>query len=255
MAKKANHFWIEPDALAQKGYDYCSDRAQWLWFKVMLLLHNSERYGHLTRDGKAVTDEQAARRLRLDVEEWIVLRDELLDFGLLKRTGDGILYAPELIAQAEWRAKGAKRQNDFQKRKRGDKSGETNGEYNDEYNADITPDITPNSRPNFKLQKPSSFPNGKKEGGGKPPPADFDSANLSAEQKTEAKLDELQAKYPDRDVRRLRLVYLDRCTETGKSPKWQIFERSYLQNEEFEPMAAEVGGGGYTNPRTGKELK
>lgn len=105
MAKKANHFWIEPDDLARKGIDYCSLAAQGLWLKVMRLLHASERYGHLTRDGKPVTDEQAARRCGIVVSEWIALRDELFEFDLLKRSADGIIYSPGLIRQEDDRRK------------------------------------------------------------------------------------------------------------------------------------------------------
>lgn len=272
MAKKANHFWIEPDELSRKGIDFCSLEAQGLWLKVMRLLHASDRYGYLSRDGKAVSDEQAARRCGLDVQTWLSLVTELTDFDLLKRSNDGILFSPELIAQAEWRSAGAKRQKDFQDKKRGEKY---NGTNNGQYNADITPDITPNSQPNFKPLKPSSFPNGKKEGGGsantrvKPPPAADSSfqnrqwIELTAEEKqmeTEDFLTHLQKLYPKQNVRKIGKKLKGWCEEKQKDfclerlKGWVFGEGSNLSESEFSELFGNETEG-YKNPLTGRDLK
>lgn len=170
MAKKPEHFWIDATKLAAQGIDFCSLEAQGLWLKVMRLLHGSERYGHLTRDGKAVSDDQAARRCGIDVEKWIILRDELLEFELLKRSADGVLFSPELIAQAEWRAKNAKRQKTFQDNKRRQKKAQSNEKYNGQYNGYITPDITEESR--VTLNSNTTISSNEENSGGKPPTAE-----------------------------------------------------------------------------------
>lgn len=257
MANKAKHFWIEPDALSQKGFDYISERAQWLWFRVMLLLHNSERYGHFTRDGKSVTDEQAARRLRLDVQEWIALRDELLDFGLLKETGDGILYSPELVAQAEWRAKEAKRQKDFQKKKKAESNTSNNGSTNEPNNGYITDIITDNSQGNFKPKKPSSFSNEKKEGGGtrtraespptaaKSPDSKKDTRQWMELTETEKQMSleeflvHLQIRFEKKNVRAIAKKLKDFCDKNGvdfqfeRLKGWVYGEGKTITEEEF----------------------
>lgn len=263
MAKKATHFWIEPDDLARKGMDYCSLEAQGLWLKVMRLLHASERYGHLTRDGKPVSDLQAARRCGVDVQKWIALRDELLEFDLLRLSADGILYSPELVAQAEWRAKSAKRQKDFQKRRRGQKQAETNNEYNDEYNADITPDITPLSQPNSKLKKPSFSSDEKKEGGGgrtpahangKPPPAAVsENSNrqwleLTPEEAAMSQTDfaaHLQTLFPTKQVRAVGKKLKRWCADNGKAfcrerlKGWMAGEHEPLDDEFLKAIGAD----------------
>ena len=211
----------------------------------MRLLHDSERYGYLSRDGRPVSDEQAARRCGLDLQSWAALVAELVEFDLLKRSADGILFSPELVAQAEWRTANAKRQKNFQDKKRGKTDGKNNGEYNGEYNADITTDITPESQPNFKrLKQPISSSNEKEIGGGggrngKPPPTAPTSSLKGTKSKTKQRLEELQAKYPDVNVEHVREKYLAYCSTSRKEPKWQIFEE-WLRTE-YEPMELPAG--------------
>lgn len=253
MAKKANHFWIEPDELARKGIDFCSLEAQGLWLKVMRLLHASERYGYLSRDGKAVSDEQAARRCGLDVQAWLSLVAELVEFDLLKRSGDGILFSPELVAQAEWRASGARRQKTFQDKKKRERY---NGKYNGQYNDDITPDITPESRSNFKFKNTLS-PEGEKSGGGKPPPAAGSSQqNYCGSENLAEYLARKQAEFPQHNVAEIYEDFSEKCG-SERYPKlrntWRFFDRWLAEQDlEFEPAAR---NGSYKNPHTGKEMK
>ncbi len=257
MAKKPEHFWIEPAVLAQRGIDFCSLETKGLWLTVMCLLHASERYGHLTRDGKPVSDEHAARRCGIGVEKWTALRDELLEFGLLKRSADGILFSPELVAQAEWRTGNAKRQKEFQDRKRRERTEKNNGEYNSEYNGYITPDITPNSHPNFKPEKPSSFSNEKKEGGGKPPAADYSQQNFCGSESLVEYLDRKQLEFPQHDVRAVYVDFYDKCG-SDRYPKlrntWRAFDR-WISDQDVELGPLEQSEAGYQNPMSGKKLK
>lgn len=256
MGKKAQHFWIEPDNLSRKGMDFCSLEAQGLWLKVMCLLHASERYGYLSRDGKPVSDEQAARRCGLDVQKWVSLVSELLEFDLLRRSADRILYSPELVAQAEWRAGDAKRQRDFQKRKREEtakKNEKYNNDNNDEYNADITPDITAISRPNFK-SKNTTISSNEENSGGKPPPQTAANSNSQAESDEEY-LARKQFEYPELDVQAIYLDFVDKCG-SAQYPRLKNTRRQFDKWLEDEDKPISVGtNNGYVNPVTGKSLK
>ncbi len=254
MANKAKHFWIEPDELARKGLDFCSLAAQGLWLKVMRLMHDSERYGHLCRDGKAVTDEQLARRCGVDVQALLPLLGELTDFDLLKRTADGILFSPELVAQAEWRSKEAKRQKDFQDKqrelKRQKSSPSTNIATNDSYNGYITPELTDDSQPNFKLLKPSSSSNEKEEGGGKarapvregnPPPS---AAAIPENETLTDYLLRKQLEFPHFNVQKIYDEFVLLCG-SEKYPKMKNSKRQFdkwleEQDVEFEQPKTEI---------------
>ncbi len=40
----------------------CCLAAQGLWLRMLFVAHNSQRYGYLEADGKAIPDEQLSRR-------------------------------------------------------------------------------------------------------------------------------------------------------------------------------------------------
>ena len=70
---------------------------------------------------------------------------------------------------------------------------------------------------------------------GEPPPtATAESFPPKEAKAKEARLDDLQGKYPHANVRKVRGKYLDYCQKNGKDPKWQVFE-DWLKNE-YEPM-------------------
>lgn len=249
MANKAKHFWIEPDELARKGLDFCSLAAQGLWLKVMRLMHDSERYGYLSRDGKAISDEQLARRCGVDQMTWLTLAGELTDFNLLKRTADGILFSPELVAQEEWRSKEAKRKADQRNRGRG-----LSQECPAESPAQCPADVPDKSGTNSKLLKPSSFSNEKKEGGGTRPPEEnppptapsFDSKRQWMELTETEKgmtLDDfmthLQIRFEKKNVRAIAKKLKKFCDDNGKEFKferlkgWVYGEGKAITEEEF----------------------
>lgn len=251
MAKKANHFWIEPDELSRKGIDFCSLEAQGLWLKVMRLLHASERYGYLSRDGKPVSDEQTARRCGIDFQKWTALVAELVEFDLLKRSNDGILFSPELVAQAEWRSSQAKRQKTFQDNKR-KTNAQSNGKTNGEYNGYITTD----SPPNFKHK--SNLSSERKITGGKEQPTAAGSQNFCGTESLEDYLARKQSEFPHFKVSDIYKDFSDKCG-SAKYPNLKntsgAFDR-WIESQEVEFSPASNGNGGaYTNPSTGKTLK
>lgn len=237
MAKKPEHFWIEPNKLSEKGIDFCTLAAQGLWLKMMRLLHASERYGYLSRDGKSVPDEQIARRCGIDHQEWIVLMAELFDFDLLRRSNDRIIFSPELVTQAEWRIKNAKRQKNFQDNKRKKKvsqNGEnSNSQYNGEYNGYITPEVTDNYHDNFKPL--NTLSSNEEKSGGKPPTA-ADSSKLDIQGGETGKdyLERKQQEFPNKPVLEIYRRFVSLCG----SEKYQNLRNTrrafdkWLENED-----------------------
>ena len=104
----------------------CSLAAQGLWLRLMFVMHESDRYGYLSKDGIAIPTESIARRCGCSLKEFNALLDELERNGVPSRTSDGILFCRRMVRDAEKRSKTAIRVNKFRKAKRS-------------CNADVTP--------------------------------------------------------------------------------------------------------------------
>jgi hypothetical protein len=78
-------------------------------------------------------------------------------------------------------------------------------------------------------------------GNGKPPPAAAESPPLTQTKSKakEARLDALQTKYPQHDVRKVREKYLRWCSDNQKEAKWEIFEEKWLKTE-FKTMGTDA---------------
>ena len=87
----------------------CSLGAQGLWWRIMILMHDSHPYGHLVENGKAMAPERVARRVGAgSLEEYKTLLQELFDAGVPSVTKEGILYSRRMVrdhAAREARAK------------------------------------------------------------------------------------------------------------------------------------------------------
>jgi hypothetical protein len=88
----------------------CCLAAQGLWFRMLFVAHNSQRYGYLEADGKAIPDEQLARRCGCaSVEEYRNLLAELFAAGVPSRTTDGVIYSRRMVRDQEERDGAAER--------------------------------------------------------------------------------------------------------------------------------------------------
>lgn len=79
----------------------CSLAAQGLLIRMLFIMHDSERYGYLCVNGKAMTDEFVARRCGTSVAEYSALLAELDRVKVLSRTGDGILFSRRMVKDAK----------------------------------------------------------------------------------------------------------------------------------------------------------
>jgi len=89
----------------------CSLAAQGLWLRMLLVAHNSQRYGYLEMDGKPIPDELLFRRCGCaNVEEYRNLLAELCTAGVPSRTSEGIIYSRRMARDQKERDSAAGRQ-------------------------------------------------------------------------------------------------------------------------------------------------
>ena len=81
----------------------CSLEAQGLWLRLMFVMHESERYGHLYQDGSSTPPAALARRCGCTVEQLLALLTELASAGVPSRTPEGIIYSRRMVRDAELR--------------------------------------------------------------------------------------------------------------------------------------------------------
>jgi hypothetical protein len=135
----------------------CSLAAQGLWLRLMILMHDSERYGYLSQNGLPIPHDHLARRCGSSPDEFNALLLELESAGVPSRTKDGIIYSRRMTRDAEDRAKNADRQRRHYERTK----GEPNGKPNTEPNGNLT---TTSHKPNSTSSSSSSnIPYGRKD--------------------------------------------------------------------------------------------
>ena len=89
----------------------CCLAAQGLWLRMLFVAHNSQRYGYLEADGKAIPDEQVARRCCCaSVEEYRNLLADLFSAGVPARTAEGVIYSRRMVRDQQERDSAADRQ-------------------------------------------------------------------------------------------------------------------------------------------------
>jgi hypothetical protein len=78
---------------------------------MLFVAHNSQRYGYLEAEGKAIPDEQLARRCSCaSVKKYHNLLAELFAAGVPSRTPEGIIYSRRMVRDQQDRDSGAERQ-------------------------------------------------------------------------------------------------------------------------------------------------
>lgn len=118
----------------------CSLAAQGLWLRMLIVMHDSERYGYFCVNGAPIPDETAARRTGCSsVTEYYTFLTELDSAGIPSRTSDGIIYSRRMVSDAKKRSDGAERVKTFRNKQTSNVSG------NGSCNADVTQMYTPSS--------------------------------------------------------------------------------------------------------------
>lgn len=84
----------------------CSLAAQGLWLRMMFLMHDSDRYGYLAKNGVPIPPASAALRCGTNLEQYTTLLAELDLHGVPSRTDDGIIYSRRMVRDAKAREEG-----------------------------------------------------------------------------------------------------------------------------------------------------
>lgn len=110
MSKKLHYISFFPGDWLRDNISACSLSAQALWLRLMFIMHDSQRYGYLTINGHAASDEWVASRVGCPVTTYRELLAELDRAGVPSRTSDGIIFSRRMVRDAERRANDAARQ-------------------------------------------------------------------------------------------------------------------------------------------------
>lgn len=96
----------------------CTLAAQGLWLRMMILAHDSERYGYLCMNGSAMPPDFIARKCGSTLAEYERLLSELDTYAIPSRTPEDIIYSRRMVRDAKLRSQA----NDRQKRHRSSRS-------------------------------------------------------------------------------------------------------------------------------------
>lgn len=132
----------------------CSLAAQGLWLRMMMLMHDSDRYGYLSCNGVPIPSEAIARRCSCDsTEQYTTLLAELDKAGVPSRTQAQVIYSRRMVRDAKKRAGNSERVAKFRSKSRNN---------NEDSNADVTQDVTDLYTPASSSVSSSSSPSGNK---------------------------------------------------------------------------------------------
>lgn len=82
----------------------CGIAARGLWVEMMCVMHEAEPYGHLTLNGKAMTENQAASACRVTLRQYRELLAELQAAGVPRVNADGVIYSDRMVRDEQIRA-------------------------------------------------------------------------------------------------------------------------------------------------------
>lgn len=94
---KQPSFQFYPGDWLRDPVSSCSLAAQGLWLRIMLAMHDSERYGYLQQDGAPIPQERLCRIVGSSAEELGVLLQELEAAGVPSRTSRGVIFSRRMV--------------------------------------------------------------------------------------------------------------------------------------------------------------
>lgn len=89
--------WLRDDVAG------CSLGAQGLWLRMMILMHDSDRYGYLAKNGVPIPPATIAQRCGTSLEQYTTLLAELDTHGVPSRTDDGTIFSRRMVRDAKAR--------------------------------------------------------------------------------------------------------------------------------------------------------
>lgn len=111
MTAAAKNPWMKfypADWRADPQLRMCSLAARGLWVEMLCLMHEAEPYGHLTVNGRPVTDAQLAVLCGLPPVELGALLTELEEAGVFSRARNRVIYSRRMTRDEKRRKDGEK---------------------------------------------------------------------------------------------------------------------------------------------------
>lgn len=103
MSKRPAFQFYPGDWRTDPGLRLCSLVARGLWIEMMAIMHEGEPYGHLTAQGRPISDDMLAR---LVGETPAIIRKSMKDLeanGVFSRTEEGVIFSRRMVRDEEVR--------------------------------------------------------------------------------------------------------------------------------------------------------
>ena len=95
---KRPSFQFYPGDWVRDSVSGCSLAAQGLWLRMMIVAHDSERYGYLEQNGAPMPPDSIARRCGCEsAEQYSALLSELREAGVPSRTEKGVIFSRRMV--------------------------------------------------------------------------------------------------------------------------------------------------------------
>lgn len=97
MSKRPAFQFYPGDWRTDPGLRLCTMLARGLWIEMMAIMHEGEPYGHLTAQGRPISDDMLAR---LVGESPAAVKRAIKDLdanGVFSRTDDGVIYSRRMV--------------------------------------------------------------------------------------------------------------------------------------------------------------
>lgn len=85
----------------------CSISARGLWIDILCIAHECDPYGYLVVNGKPMTAAKLSGQVGLTVSQCKVLLDELIENGVARINGEGVIFSKRMVEDEELRNKRA----------------------------------------------------------------------------------------------------------------------------------------------------
>lgn len=175
-AATAKNPWMKfypADWRADPQLRMCSLAARGLWVEMLCLMHEAEPYGHLTVNGRPVTDMQLAVLCGLPPVELGALLTELEEAGVFSRSRNGVIYSRRMTRDEKKRKDGEKsaKSGTLPSSRRGRKYVENKEENPPPPGVDRGVASKPPPHPEARSQSPEGKQKGCAEGAGATEPA------------------------------------------------------------------------------------
>lgn len=109
----ATHPWVKfypSDWLGDQALRVVSLGARGLWMECLCIMHGASPYGHLTINGRPVTDAQLATLAGTSPDQIAALLNELETAGVFSRNRNGVIYSRRMTRDEKKRKDGEKSQ-------------------------------------------------------------------------------------------------------------------------------------------------